>query len=94
MFDQIEEAFLGRYSAIGCEFFNSNRRVAWVASVYHVWLHRNARIYNGALRTKESVLQPIKRFRGNFSHFRHFEVFLRFRGILVIFEVSRVFWLF
>lgn len=94
MFDQIEEAFLGRYSAIGCEFFNSNKRVAWVASVYHVWLHRNARIYNGALRTKESVLQPIKRFRGNFSHFRHFEVFLRFRGILVIFEVSRVFWLF
>lgn len=94
MFDQIEEAFLGRYSAIGCEFFNSNKRLAWVASVYHVWLHRNARIYNGALRTKESVLQPIKRFRGNFSHFRHFEVFLRFRGILVIFEVSRVFWLF
>lgn len=84
MFDQIEEAFLGRYSAIGCEFFNSNKRLAWVASVYHVWLHRNARIYNGALRTKESVLQPIKRFRGNFSHFRHFEVFLRFRGILVI----------
>lgn len=94
MFDQIEEAFLGRYSAIGCEFFNSNKRVASVASVYHVWLHRNARIYNGALRTKQSVLQPIKRFRGNFSHFRHFEVFLRFRGILVIFEVSRVFWLF
>lgn len=81
MFDQIEEAFLGRYSAIGCEFFNCNKRVAWAASVYHVWLHKNARIYNGTLRTKESVLQPIKRFRGYFSHFRDLKVFL------VIFEV-------
>ena len=44
----------------GNTFRASICKVAWSATVYHVWLQRNNRIFDGEIKTEEQIVKAIK----------------------------------
>ncbi len=35
-------------------------KLAWWATVYHLWLHRSSRIHGGVIKTEEQLIRDIK----------------------------------
>ncbi len=35
--------------------------MAWWATVYHLWLQRNSRVFGGVIKTEEQIVQDIRR---------------------------------
>ena len=45
----------------GKSFRASICNMAWWATVYHLWLQRNSKVYGGVIKTEEQIVQDIHR---------------------------------
>jgi hypothetical protein len=51
----------GEFKTLKAKFSVTLCKIAWWATLYHIWLQRNARLHDGEVKTEEQIIKVIRK---------------------------------